>query len=105
MGSILKAIVDSSKPMTQWRLTYAARLTSLSLEDTLREMEFYRLIKRLDTKRLAAKRGPRRKYGEVGYYTTDTTRYWEITPKGRKLLEILERMAALMPTAPWILEQ
>jgi predicted transcriptional regulator len=91
--------------MTVWRLTYAARLTARVADASVEELEAYGLIRCVDLDGLTSnKRGPR-KYGEVGSYLNPTSKFLEITAKGRKFLEVMEKMAALMPKAPWIMEQ
>ena len=101
MGTMLEFIADSAAPVTEWRLTYAARITSYTLADHLAYLEKYHLIKRVRSNE--TKRGPRQ-YGQIGATSHTTLRCITITPKGRRFLELVREMAALMPKAPWILE-
>lgn len=101
MGSMLKFILEEGKPVSIWRLTYQARITSYSLVEYIQDMERYHLIKRVDG--IDVRRGPR-KYGEVGQMRTSPQRHIRITSKGRRLVTLIEEMAALLSKAPWILE-
>jgi predicted transcriptional regulator len=101
MGTMLKFILEEGKPVTEWRLIYVSRIAAGHLATYLEEMEKYRLIKRVSTNDI--KRGPR-KYGEVGNLYNPMQKHIQITPKGKRLITLIEGMAALMPKAPWILE-
>lgn len=98
----LEAILNSKRPMTEWRLFYTLRAGgSQRLSNMIQEMCDYRLIKKVSTNQI--RRGPPRKYGELGnIMPSKTAKYLEITPKGIKLLSIMNEMVDLIPTAPWL---
>lgn len=98
---MLKFMLEEGKPVTEWRLTYVARVTSTTLINYLQDMERYDLVKRVHINEV--KRGPR-KYGEVGHMSRTSQRRIKITAKGQRFLSLTQDMAALLPTAPWILE-
>jgi len=101
MGAMLKFLLEEGKPVSIWRLTYYARITSYALIRYIEDMERFRLIKRVNTNERS--RGPRR-YGEVGQMDVSSQRHIVITPKGARLVSLTQQMAALLPKAPWILE-
>lgn len=100
-GLMLEFLVGAATPVAEWRLVYAARINPRVLAFHLVEMEKSHIIRRVRSNE--AQRG-RRKYGEIGVTDQTAQRLVTITPKGRRFLKIVQQMAALMPTAPWILE-
>lgn len=98
----LEAILNSKRPMTEWRLFYVLRAGgSQRLSTMIEEMCEYKLIKKVSTDSI--RRGPPRKYGELGnIMPSKTSKYLEITPKGQKLLKIMNEMTELIPLAPWL---
>jgi predicted transcriptional regulator len=101
MGLMLELLVSAATPVAEWRLVYAARINPHVLAVHLVEMEKFHIVRRVRSNE--AKRG-RRKYGEVGVTDQTAQRLVTITPKGKRFLMVLQQMAALMPSAPWILE-
>ena len=100
MAAILKHLQEAPRPLAKTRLMYVSHMSYPGFEEMINEMMQFKLIKAVPSDRI--RRGPR-KYGEMGTNDSVAAHYMVITAKGTQLLKLLDEIAKLTPSAPWVI--